>query len=40
MRKFMWALAAAAVLAAGCQEKPIDPLKPKVGLQATETVSM
>lgn len=29
MRRLMIALAAVAVLAAGCQDKPIDPLKPK-----------
>jgi len=34
MRRFMIALAAMAVLAAGCQDKPIDPLKPKVAMMA------
>lgn len=30
MRRLFIALAAMAVLAAGCHDKPIDPLKPKV----------
>ncbi len=30
MRRFIFALAAVAVLAAGCHDKPVDPLKPKV----------
>lgn len=34
MHRFMIALAAVAVLAAGCQDKPIDPLKPKVAVMA------
>jgi hypothetical protein len=34
MRRLLIALAAMAVLAAGCQDKPIDPLKPKVAEMA------
>jgi hypothetical protein len=34
MRRVIVALAAMAVLAAGCQDKPIDPLKPKVETHA------
>ena len=33
MRRFIIALAAMAVMAAGCQEKPVEPMKPKVGAE-------